>query len=329
MPLTEEKRLQLDGIVSQMVQNNESDENIKSVVSDFKSKYEGEIRPPSLLSEEQRVKEFGGIRTAPPKWIEPVKTGLETLGLVGGATLGTATAGPIGGVAGAGLGYATGREASKLIEQLLGQKKPQPIQEELVKAGKNVLTGGVMEAGGGVAGKVISGALTPIKQLIRAPWGESLLSPESQELTRIYKTLNIPATPSDFIPSSKTLSIVEGVLGYRPVSGDVMLNRALQKVEALNNARIKLVNKNAPSDTVEAVGNRIRMEANDMLSKYTDAKGQKLANLVDDFTTKMGVSGKYGAGEKFSEVMARARGIKHDIAENLYTQTKEMLPLKG
>lgn len=42
MPLTEERRKQLDGIVGQMVQNGESDENINFVVGDFKSKYEGE-----------------------------------------------------------------------------------------------------------------------------------------------------------------------------------------------------------------------------------------------------------------------------------------------
>jgi len=40
MPLTEEHRLKLDGIVSQMSTNGESDDNIQFVVNDFKSKYE-------------------------------------------------------------------------------------------------------------------------------------------------------------------------------------------------------------------------------------------------------------------------------------------------
>jgi hypothetical protein len=46
MPLPEERRSQLDGIVNQMVQNKESDENIQLVVNDFKTKYEGQ-GPPS------------------------------------------------------------------------------------------------------------------------------------------------------------------------------------------------------------------------------------------------------------------------------------------
>ena len=37
--LSEEDRLKLDEIVSQMIQNNESDESIKFVIEDFKSKY--------------------------------------------------------------------------------------------------------------------------------------------------------------------------------------------------------------------------------------------------------------------------------------------------
>lgn len=40
MPLTDQRRKQLDGIVSQMVANNESDINIQTVVNDFKSRYD-------------------------------------------------------------------------------------------------------------------------------------------------------------------------------------------------------------------------------------------------------------------------------------------------
>jgi hypothetical protein len=39
MELTEERRQELDGIVQRMLRNNESDQNIRAVVDDFKSKY--------------------------------------------------------------------------------------------------------------------------------------------------------------------------------------------------------------------------------------------------------------------------------------------------
>lgn len=45
MPLSEQRRKQLDGIVQQMVGNKESDQNIQFVVNDFKSKYENESQP--------------------------------------------------------------------------------------------------------------------------------------------------------------------------------------------------------------------------------------------------------------------------------------------
>ncbi len=60
MPLAEEQRLKLDGIVNQMIQNKESDENIRFVVNDFKSKYEGQISP---------------LPTTEPSWGESLKKG--------------------------------------------------------------------------------------------------------------------------------------------------------------------------------------------------------------------------------------------------------------
>ncbi len=337
MPLTEEKRLQLDGIVNQMIQNNEPDENVKFVINDFKGKYEG------LLSPEQRTEEFGGIYKSPPKWTEPVKTSLETLGLVGGGALGTLSA-PVAGpftpavsAVTAGAGYELGKKAHKGLMDILGietspyahRTKPETPLESMGTTAKGILEGAQIEMGGQVTGKIGSAVATPIKQFFKAPFGTTMSSPESQELARIYKEFNIPGTASDLMPSSKTLSIAEGVLGYRPVSGDVMLKNALKKIDALNNARLQLINRKDPSDTIEIVGNRIRKEAEAILSKYTDAKGQKLANMVDDFTSKMGISGKYDVGKRFTETMIGARQVRHDIAENLFNKEREMLPMKG
>lgn len=287
-------------------------------------------KTPSLLSEEQREKEFGVIRKAPPKWVEPVKTGLETAGLVGGAALGALTPIPGGSAIGAGLGYAGMKGATDIGLEMLGFKKPESLPERTKKAVSDIVGGGAIEAGGQVLGRVLSPILTKAEELIRgAPFGRAMASPASQDLARIYKEFNIPASPSDLMPNSKTLAIAEGVLGYRPVSGDVMLRNALKKVEALNLAREQLINRAAPADTVEAVGNRVRKEAETLLGKYTDAKGQKLANMVDEFTSKLGISGKYDAGKRFVETMSAARQARHDAAEGLYNDVKNMLPARG
>jgi len=63
MPLSEENRLRLDGIVSQMEANNEKPEDIQWVVNDFKTKYEGAGQPAgmgNLKVAEQRIGEPKG-----------------------------------------------------------------------------------------------------------------------------------------------------------------------------------------------------------------------------------------------------------------------------
>jgi hypothetical protein len=56
MGLLENRRLQLDGIVSKMIQAKEPEENIKFVVNDFKTKY---------ANETESEPEFGGVSTLP------------------------------------------------------------------------------------------------------------------------------------------------------------------------------------------------------------------------------------------------------------------------
>ena len=56
--LSEQRRLQLDGIVQKMTLAKESDANIKFVVNDFKSKYENESVAPSAVKPEQKKSLF-------------------------------------------------------------------------------------------------------------------------------------------------------------------------------------------------------------------------------------------------------------------------------
>jgi len=50
MPLPEDRRKQLDDIVGKMTQNQESDSNIQSVVSDFKKKYDASSQSPTPMA---------------------------------------------------------------------------------------------------------------------------------------------------------------------------------------------------------------------------------------------------------------------------------------
>jgi hypothetical protein len=73
---------------------------------------------------------------------------LEFGGMAGGGALG-AGAGPVGAVAGAGLGYAGGRQAANILEEYAGLRKPPtgPINA-LAGAAIDIPTGAAMEAGG-------------------------------------------------------------------------------------------------------------------------------------------------------------------------------------
>lgn len=77
---------------------------------------------------------------------------LEFGGLTAGALLGGGSAGPIGAVAGAGLGYGAGKQAARALDIYGGGKKPGPPGEALAGAGKDVATGAAIEMGGQIAG---------------------------------------------------------------------------------------------------------------------------------------------------------------------------------
>ena len=64
MPLNEQDRLKLDGIVSQMESNGERPEDIQLVVNDFKSKYE-RASAPATIAEMRRREEQGMVAALP------------------------------------------------------------------------------------------------------------------------------------------------------------------------------------------------------------------------------------------------------------------------
>ena len=93
---------------------------------------------------------------------------VEALGAAGGAVLGTPL-GPLGMVGGAGLGYGMAKEALNLADIYLGGKAPRAGAEAVVEPIKNVLEGATYEAGGRVAGNLISAGVGKIADLRQLP----------------------------------------------------------------------------------------------------------------------------------------------------------------
>jgi len=111
-----------------------------------------------------------------------VRPTLEGAGMLGGAAIGggagTLTApltGPFGPTAGAitggGLGYAGGKKAADIVEELFGMKKPAPLGEQMVQTGKDVATGGLLASMGEAGGLVIPKIVQASGSIIKPMWG--------------------------------------------------------------------------------------------------------------------------------------------------------------
>lgn len=107
------------------------------------------ILPPKSVS--TRIVEALPSRKTVAKYARPL---LEGGGAVGGAILGT-PAGPLGNVAGAGLGYAMGGQVANLIEG---------TPNTLTGAATDVSSGAMMEMGGQLAGKAITGGVNLLRE---------------------------------------------------------------------------------------------------------------------------------------------------------------------
>lgn len=83
---------------------------------------------------------------------------LEAGSAIAGAALGTAVAPGVGTVGGAGLGYGIGTGITKMADVALGNVPPETAPQALTRGAKDVLTGATLEAGGAVAGQVLSKA---------------------------------------------------------------------------------------------------------------------------------------------------------------------------
>lgn len=81
---------------------------------------------------------------------------IEALGMAGGGVAGTASAGPIGGVGGAALGYAGMKNMLESVDAFLGNQKAKGMVEQVKELPGEVATGAAMETGGQVVGKGVT-----------------------------------------------------------------------------------------------------------------------------------------------------------------------------
>lgn len=127
--LSEDRRKQLDGIVSQMEANGEPSENIQFVVDDFKKKYATSAQPEAAPSLMQRVENFSqGVRDVQTGILKAGVNSLPAIGGtvggivggIGGTVGGVGVGGVPGSIGGAAVGGAGGEAARQLINRAAG-----------------------------------------------------------------------------------------------------------------------------------------------------------------------------------------------------------------
>lgn len=325
--LPENRRTQLDGIVQDMVKNKESDDNIKFVVNDFKSKYDTQptkqesqadvdYAPQWATKHPELYANLQGIKGATK---EVARFAGETAGLVGGGMLGAATGNPVMIPVGAGLGYAGVKQAERFFED-----KPQTIGEHINTAVKDVAIGGAMEAGGQIAGKVIGGTLEKISR----PSSSSLPKEVVAERIKKAKELDIDLTPAEATQSSG-LALYESMLDKAPFSAQIIRTwRELRQAKPLIALREKLLKQSdANPKQVEEVGEKIKDQVDKFLSQYKNLNEAQISKLRDNVLKKLGTTDTYeNIGKTAQETISARSKAYYDTAGELYKNVENAIP---
>lgn len=230
--------------------------------------------------------------------------GMMGAGAVGGTVM---TGGnPLGGIAGGGAGYA----GAKMIEEKLAGNKDARIQAE------DFLMGAAMEAG---AAGLAKGA-NYVK-------GKMVPTAEDFALKKTYDKWGITPLPSETRAApSRTLGVMESVLGYSPFSGDIMTRHAVRQLERYNNIRNALIERGAPQKEVERIGSAMKREAQNIIEKYEGKGYEHTKQLVDDFMAKYtGNYTNYSSGTTIRGLLESDLKNRQGRVHELYEQTKEML----
>ena len=179
--------------------------------------------PPSLQPRTAPVNEVPGARQDQSLYskVRPyVAPTIEALATGGGALLGGAAGtvfGPVGtatgAVGGAGLGYGMAKELLELGDVYIGDKAPRQGAAQVVEPLRNILEGSTFEAGGRVAGPLISKGVGKLMDLRKIPQNKAATIarnalgpdlPEALNLLKAVKGQNVSAAQATAYINSPT-----------------------------------------------------------------------------------------------------------------------------
>jgi len=239
----------------------------------------------------------------------------EALGLVVGGVKGFAVGGPIGAVAGAGVGYSLAERFKQRAGEALGVKQPQTPEEELIQAAKDVRTGATLQMAGEAAGVAIGAT---VKRLL-APFAKDV-SPEAVEIAKIAKQHGVELTPAE-ITQSSLLSKIENMLAYLPGSTGVIQKMRLGQLRKLVELREKILsglNEGKPiPESIEKVGLQIKNQIDDLV------KTKEMVQEADALILKNEVLKKLGSSESYETIGLKARELVVEKSKEFFAKMGE------
>lgn len=284
-----------------------------------------------LKDREESIAEFAS------RYIRPALSGV--MG-AGGALAGTA-AGPVGTVAGGGLGYAMGEEAADLIDEfILGIGERKPLVAELTESGIDFIEGATGEMGGqlfaaGVgkaigAGKKAFTAIAkkgmPISKKGAIEAAAEVLAAETSGGPIIAKNLEEAVALEKEIPGLKfsrgQLTNDPKIIGYERararMSGDVA--REQLEAEARNSEAIKkYIAKRKGTEGLEEVVEPLKTQ-----QKVTETGIKKTARELETEAAKLEGEPFEEIGEKIKEAATEGKKIAKTKAGELFEEVPEV-----
>ena len=284
------------------------------------------------VSEQEMLK--GGNDGKRPDTESFVRPALEFGGMAAGGAIASPT-GPAGSVAGAGLGYAAGRQVANKIDEALGVRQQEGLGQELVKAGRDVAEGAVMEAGGQVVGKVVSGAANSLKDYFARKFSPSRIAAET--LRANTTTGKIFAKNTD-----EAAALESEISGLKLTPGQATGDPARMKLErgraatsgdaAVNMQAVRENNEKALSNyilkkfggNIDAAFARI-----DEVKQGLDAAVSGAKKEIDKAVSKYGQGDIQLGGQSVRSALQRGRDAAKGTAKAMYDEIPEGIALKS
>ena len=250
------------------------------------------------------------------KYARPV---LEALGMAGGAVLGMPL-GPVGGAAGGALGYAGGDAAASLLERLVGERPPiQSLGQAGEETLKGVQTGGLMEAGGALVGKVIPKLLAPFANQYEGA---------NRTVKEMAEEKGITLSPHEIL-QSRPLALAHKVLDNSLYTSGIVQREDVAKLAGLTKDWQRIRNSTgAPQrQRLAEIGTKIQ----DTIEKHLDKVGvhqeEVRAGLREDIMQSLGSPVTYkDLGQQTQKAITDLHQAKKGIENLAWEHARESVP---